>query len=201
MNNIFKNSIILSLTEIFLIGLAVFRLKIVAVKIGPEGLGIYGLLNSFFAILMVISASWMSSVIVKYVSEYQSRKDYISMNNIINISILTSSVLRLILIFFSIVYKEYLIKIFFNSEMDLFYYSIFSISCLGFSLKMVFSSLLQGLIDVITTVKYRIITSVLEIFITIILVIKFQIAGFILSFFVSSLIHVWYLISFLKYTN
>ena len=116
MKDIVRNSFLLTLTEFALIILAIFRNKVVAITIGPEGLGIYGLLNSYFAILMVASATWMCSIVVKYIAEYKYCDDFDSVNNVINITLIVSFVISVILIFFSLLFRDYIIGVFFNGK-------------------------------------------------------------------------------------
>jgi PST family polysaccharide transporter len=49
--------------------------KVIAVKLGPEGLGIIGQLNSFVLIIMTLSTGAITNGVVKFIAEYNNDKE------------------------------------------------------------------------------------------------------------------------------
>lgn len=169
-----------------------------AVIIGPEGLGVYGLLNSFFTVLMVLGSAWMGSIVTKFVAEYFSKKEYSNVNEVINISLYGSVMFTTILLIISIVFRNYILHIFLANKINALYYIIFSFSCIGFSIRTIYTSILQGMMDIPKVVKYRVVTTLIEIAITLVMVYYFKVLGFIVSFVLSSVAHIVYVILFLN---
>lgn len=52
-----------------------FMAKLIAVKLGPEGLGLIGQLNSFVLIVMTLSTGAITNGVVKYIAQYQGDKE------------------------------------------------------------------------------------------------------------------------------
>jgi PST family polysaccharide transporter len=52
-----------------------FMAKVIAVKLGPEGLGIIGQLNSFVLIIMTLSTGAITNGVVKFIAEYNNDKE------------------------------------------------------------------------------------------------------------------------------
>ena len=86
MKNLVKTTAAIGLTEVLLMFVALARNKYLAVTIGPEGFGIYGLLSSFFMMIAVFAGTWMATGTIKYTSEYQAKGDKESLNSVFSFS-------------------------------------------------------------------------------------------------------------------
>lgn len=71
-NQFIKVSIFSSLSALVKIGTAFIISKIIAVSLGPKGLGLIGQLSSFVSVMLVFAGGTINNGVVKYVAEYNS---------------------------------------------------------------------------------------------------------------------------------
>jgi PST family polysaccharide transporter len=186
MRTLVKTTFIITITEVLLMLVAVIRNKYLAMSIGAEGFGIYGLLLSFFDFAAVFSGMWLATGATKYAAEYNKQNDLQSVRNICSFSIgLTAMISGAMAILF-IVAQGPVRKVFLSKEVLLTHFLLFSLAFIGMSLRPVFVALLQGLMKVRSVVFARIAISLVEIGLVVALVYVFELTGFFLSIFISS---------------
>lgn len=188
MRQLIKTTTAISGTEIALMAVAIIRNKYLAVSIGPEGFGIYGLLQSFFSLASIFSGTFLARGVTKYTSEYNKKHDNITVQKIASLSITLTAVLSLAITFVLILVQKPISEVFLSQEVLSIYFILFSVSFLGTSLRQIFIALLQGLKQVKSVVIFRIIVSLADIIFVIILVYFFDIAGFFVSIMATSFI-------------
>ncbi|MCK4395681.1 MAG: oligosaccharide flippase family protein [Candidatus Marinimicrobia bacterium] len=188
MKDLIKTTTAISGTEIALMVVAIIRNKYLAVNIGPEGFGIYGLIQSFFSLASIFSGAWLAGGVTKFTSEYNKKNDNIAVQKIASLSIVLTAVLSLVITFAFIVAQKPMRKIFLSEEVLSIYFILFAASFLGTSLRPVFIALLQGLKQVKSVVAFRIIVSLADVIFVIILVYFFDLIGFFFSILATSLV-------------
>jgi len=117
--------------------------KIIAVKLGPQGLGILGQLSSFVTIAMTLAVGGISSGVVKYIAEYHESKE--RQNAIIKAAIIItlscSLIVGLLISFFS----KYWSNLLFGKSVDYsFILIIFGFTIIFYAVFTLFSSVLNG---------------------------------------------------------
>jgi O-antigen/teichoic acid export membrane protein len=190
LKQLIKTSSYIGATEIILIIVAVIKNKYLAVTLGPEGLGIYGLLHSFFSLFSVFSGMWLASGATKYISEYFNKHDIRKVNAIFFFSIFTTLILSVILSISFILLKVLITDTFLSDEVLPIYFMLYSVAFIALSMRPVLLALLQGLYKVKSVVFARLSSSVIEVAIIIIFVYFFNITGFFLSLLISSFVSI-----------
>jgi len=188
MKDLIKTTTAISGTEIALMVVAIIRNKYLAVSIGPQGFGIYGLIQSFFSLASIFSGAWLAAGATKFTSEYNNKNDDITVQKIASLSIGLTAVLSLVITFAFIIAQKPIRKIFLSKEVLSIYFILFAASFLGASLRPVFIALLQGLKQVKSVVVFRIIISLIDIIFVIVLVYFFDLIGFFISIFATSVV-------------
>jgi len=101
---LFKTTVIIGLSQVFIILMQIIRAKIIAVYLGPEGTSILGNTISFMNLLESIFAMGVSISLLRYASESIQREDFSSVNRYYSSSlifnILSSTFGIIICIFF-----------------------------------------------------------------------------------------------------
>ncbi len=160
---------------------AFFTAKIIAIHLGPEGLGLLGQLSSFISIALVLSTGAITNGVVKYLAEYKN--DLIKQKKVIktavNITLFFSTLISILVILFSSFWSNILFKTNakeYNSIIIIFGFTLFFYA--SFSL---FTAILNGLKEF---KKYNFIgiwSSLIGLFFSIILVIYANLYGALLA--------------------
>lgn len=185
MKSLIKATFAISTTEVVLMAVALLKNKYLAVTIGPEGFGIYGLLNSFFSFISVFSGGWLAAGIVKYISEYSDNKNRLSF--IYSFSVILTSLLSITIIIVFLIFHKFIISVFLSKDVSELYFVLFSVSFLGNSLHPVYANVLQGLSKIKSIVSARLILSIFDIIFTLLLVYLFHLTGFFISIIITSI--------------
>ena len=187
MKDILKNTAYISGTEISLVAVAFIRNKFLALKIGPEGFGIFGLLNTFFSVVSIFTGVWLAQGITKYISEFKQKNDELSVRQIITFSLFISAILSIFIILILLAANKIFIQHFLSKEVVFSYYFFFSASLLGTSLRPLFVAIFQGLKNVRNVVIFRVLVSITDVVFVFLLVIIYGLTGFFASIFVNSI--------------
>ena len=73
--NLFKTSIYSGISQATSVAVGLISVKIVASKIGPEGIALQGQFINSTAILSIISGASIGAGVIKYLAEYKENKD------------------------------------------------------------------------------------------------------------------------------
>jgi PST family polysaccharide transporter len=188
MNGLIKNTAYISMTELSLVVVAFARNKFLAVKIGPEGFGIYGLLQSFFTIISIFSGVWLSQGVTKYISEYNQKNNTLAVKKIATFAILITTVLSLSIATIFLIARRTITDLFLSEDILSIYFIFFTISFLGNSLRPTFIAIFQGLKKIKSVIIFRFVLSITDIFFVIVLVSFFDLIGFFASIFLNSIV-------------
>ncbi len=193
MNNLLKTTAAISTTEIALMAVALIRNKYLAVNIGPEGFGIYGILNSFFSMIAVFAGIWMATGTMKYVSEYDARGERRAVNTVFTFSVLLAGSIAFVLTLILICKRRWFIAHFLSDDVREIYYLIFAVSFIAMNLRPILLSVLQGQKKIREVVICRWGIALIDIIFVIILVYFWGLAGFFVSILVNSILAVGFL--------
>lgn len=187
MKKLVETTAAIGVTEVILVAVAIVRNKYIAVTIGPEGFGIYSLLNSFFQMVGVFAGTWMAAGTTKYISEYYNSEKAEETNQTFTFSVATTFGLGIILTTLLIVGQPQLRERFLSPEIAKSYYLLFAAGFVWMNLRPVFLSVLQGLMQVKEVVQARILISVVDLLLILVLVYLFQLLGFFVSLLLSAI--------------
>lgn len=187
MKNLIKTTAAIGSTEILLMVVALARNKYLAVTIGPEGFGIYGILNSFFMMIAVFAGTWMATGTIKYTSEYQAKADKKNLDSIFSFSTIIAAGIGIFLTIVLIIWRKWFISTFLSNEIKEIYYLIFCAAFFAICLRPIFLGVLQGLRRVREVVISRWSIAILNLIFTIILVWIWGLTGFFLSLLVNAI--------------
>lgn len=187
MKDIIKNSALVGSTEFSLIIIAIIRNKYLALSIGPEGFGIYGLLNSFFSLAAVFGGSWLATGATKYMAEFNNENKNDSVSKVFNFVYILTFTLSTAVALISLIFYSLIEKYFLSPKILFLYYILFAASFIGTNLKSNITSLLQGLLEIKKIVYLRIVTSFIEFLSILILVYLFDLSGFFISILISAI--------------
>ena len=187
MKDLVKTTAAIGSSEVLLMGVALARNKYLAVTIGPEGFGIYGLINSFFLMIAVFAGTWMATGTIKYTSEYRAKGDKENLNKIFSFSTIIVAGIAIFLTIILILWRKWIINTFLSNEVNEIYYLIFCAAFIGISIRPVLFGVLQGLKRVREVIISRWSIAVLNLIFIIILIWLWGLTGFFLSLLVSAI--------------
>lgn len=173
-------------TEILLMGVALARNKYLAVTIGPEGFGIYGLLNSFFMMMAAFAGTWMATGTTKYVAESHAAGDQESANKVFTFSLATTAGIALLLTAVLVLGREWFLARFLSRDVKESYYLIFCLAFVALNLRPVLLAVLQGMRRVREVVISRWSIAGLDLVLVVVLVLLFGLTGFFVSLLLSA---------------
>lgn len=187
MKNLYKTTAVISLTEVLLMFVALARNKYLALTIGPEGFGIYGLLSAFFMMIAVFASTWMATGTIKYTSEYQAKGDKESLNSVFSFSTIIATVIGVFLTIILILWRKWFIITFLSNDINEIYYLIFCAAFIAICLRPIFLGILQGLKRIKEVVITRWSIAIFNLLFTIILVWFWDLTGFFISLLVNAI--------------
>jgi len=186
MKTLLKTTAAIGTTEVLLMGVALARNKYLAVTIGPEGFGIYGLLSSFFMMMAVFAGTWMATGTTKYVAEYHAAGDHEAANKVFTFSVVTTVGIALLLTAILIVGRKWFLVQFLSGCIKENYYLIFCFAFVAMNLRPVLLAVLQGMRRVREVVISRWSIAGLDLILVVILVLLFGLTGFFVSLLLSA---------------
>jgi len=186
MRDLIKTTAAIGTTEVLLMGVALARNKYLAVTIGPEGFGIYGLLNSFFMMIAVFAGTWMATGTTKYVAEYHTTGYQEDANKVFTFSVSTTAGIALLLTAILVVGRKWFLAQFLSRDVKESYYLIFSAAFVVMNLRPILLAVLQGMRRVREVVISRWSIAGLDLILVVVLVLIFGLTGFFVSLLLSA---------------
>ena len=105
LKKILESTIIMGTSSMFVLVLNLVRVKILAVLLGPSGVGALSVLNHFHTVALTITALGLGTGIVKYVSSFKSENDEAAVQKVLSnsfqIVLLLSLAVMVVAIFIS----------------------------------------------------------------------------------------------------
>ncbi len=141
--NLIKTSFYTSLSTsvTFITGFVVT--KVVAVRIGPQGMAYYGQYQNTISILTMLGTAAISTGIIKYLSEYKD--DPIKRQKVINTSVVLVISCSFIISLFTMIGSSYLSRAAFKTTDFWIVYFLFGLFTTTVSLNAIFLAMLNGL--------------------------------------------------------
>lgn len=155
--------------------------KIISIYLGPDGLGILGQLNSFVAIIMVLSTGAVTNGVIKYLSEFNENKA--AKMKIIKAAVLITGFCSVIISLVVILFSHFWSKILFkeNAEQYNLIIVIFGFTVFFYASFALFTAILNGLKYFKEFNYIGIITSLVGLFFSVLLIINWGVFGALLA--------------------
>jgi enterobacterial common antigen flippase len=186
MKRLIKTTLAIGVSEVLLLSVGLVRNKYLAISIGPEGFGIFSLLNSFFLLMSAFAGTWLGTGTTKFIAQYISTNDDDNKNRIFQYSVIIASLLSLFITVQLILNKNICIEHFLNNDINVNYFYIFIAGFIWTNLRQVFLAALQGALATQYVVKSRIYIAVFDITSVVLLVAVFNLAGYFISICLTS---------------
>ncbi len=170
--------------------------KVVAVKIGPEGMTYLGQFQNTTAILTMLSTGAIATGVIKYLAEYKN--DSLKKEKIINTAVVIVFCSSLILSLFVMSASGYLSRVAFKKADFWIVYFSFGLLLMAISFNIIFLAILNGLKQIKKFTIINICTSVTGIVFTVIFAYLFGILGVLFSSMSTAVIVFFINIFFLK---
>jgi O-antigen/teichoic acid export membrane protein len=144
-SELFKVSLFTGLATLVRMVTAYFLAKVIAVYLGPSGLGIIGQLSSFLAILAIISTGAMNNGIVKNLASI-GNSDLFNQQKVIKVALVITFLFTTLTSFALLLFAPLLADLVFGSNSDLnWVFWVLSFVLIFQSLFSLFSSILNGI--------------------------------------------------------
>ncbi len=177
--NLIKTSFYTSISTAinFLSGFIV--VKVVAVKIGPEGIALVGQFQNTTAILTMLATAAITAGVVKYLAEFKD--DPVKSRQIINTAFLIVFFSSLIISLFVMSTSGYLSEAAFKSKDFWIVYFLFGLFTMAISFNGLFSAILNGLKEIRKFTIINICSSLIGVFITVFAAYVFGLEGVLIA--------------------
>ena len=153
--------------------------KVVAVKIGPEGIALVGQFQNTTAILTMVATAAITSGVVKYLAEYKD--DLFKSRQIINTAFLIVFFSSLIISVFVMSASGYLSAAAFKSKDFWVVYFLFGLFTMAISFNSLFSAILNGLKEIRKFTLINICSSLIGVAITVFSAYVFGLEGVLIA--------------------
>lgn len=188
MRKFLKSSFIIGSSQLLVNLVQILRMKYLAVSIGPQGMGIFGLLSSFFMFLGGFYQAWINSTIIKFTASAASRNNQhqhiFIITLLLDICFITSVLGILPILIFPYFFRD----IFLSSQVLIIFILLYAISFLFNNLYSQLYSYLQGLQRFGDIGKSRIIISIIELLLVVLFTYFFGLYGFFVSLALSAIV-------------
>jgi O-antigen/teichoic acid export membrane protein len=153
--------------------------KVVAVKIGPEGIALVGQFQNTTAILTMLATAAINSGVIKYLAEFKD--DPGKSRQIINTAFLIVFISSLIISLFVMGASGYLSEAAFKSRQFWIVYFLFGLFTMAISFNSLFLAILNGLKQIKKFTIINICSSLIGVAVTVIAAYKFGLEGVLLA--------------------
>jgi len=157
------------------------RMKYLAVNIGPEGLGVYGLLSSFFSFLGAFLQVWIGSTVVKFVADSTSTGEDEKADLVISFSLLICLLLSIIGLIPIFIFPDFVKTYFLNNTIHIEYILFFGFSFLFTGVITQLNSYLLGKQKFKILSVSRLLLSIVDLLLVLVFVYYFGLNGFFIS--------------------
>ena len=177
--NLIKTSLYTSISTAinFISGFIV--VKVVAVKIGPEGIALVGQFQNTTSILTMLATAAITAGVVKYLAEFKGNKEKIQ--QVINTAFLIVFFSSLVISIFVMSTSGYLSEAAFKTKDFWIVYFLFGLFIMAISFNGLFSAILNGLKEIRKLTIINICSSLIGVSITVIAAYNFGLTGVLLA--------------------
>lgn len=177
--NLIKTSFYTSISTAITFISGFIVVKVVAVKVGPQGIALVGQFQNTTSILTMLATAAITTGVIKYLAEYKD--DPLKRKQIINTSFLIVFFSSLIISIFVMSTSAYLSDAAFKSDDFWIVYFLFGMFILLISFNSVFSAVLNGLKEIKKFTIINICSSLIGVSVTVLAAYAFGLEGVLLA--------------------
>jgi PST family polysaccharide transporter len=153
--------------------------KVVAVKIGPQGIALVGQFQNTAAILTLLATAAISTGVIKYLAEHKDDPE--KRKRIINTAFLIVFFSSMVISVFGMTTSAYLSEAVFKTKNFWFVYFLFGLFTMVISFNVMFSAILNGLKEIRIFTIVNILSSLTGVILTVLFAYTWGIEGVLLS--------------------
>ncbi|MEO9021702.1 MAG: O-antigen translocase [Ginsengibacter sp.] len=184
--NLIKTSFYTSISTAITFISGFIVVKVVAVKIGPEGIAFVGQFQNTTAILTMLATAAITAGVVKYLAEFKG--DPVKSRQIINTAFLIVFFSSLIISIFVMGTSGYLSEAAFKTKNFWIVYFLFGLFTMTISFNIIFSAILNGLQEIRKYTIVNICSSLIGVTITVVFAYTFGLTGVLIASTATSII-------------
>ena len=198
LKKIFESTLIMGVSSVIVLALELIRVKIMAVMLGPNGIGALSVLNHFHTVTIAIIGLGLQTGIVKYTSSFNSEGDTLGIKKVVVNSFQLVFYFSLIVFVVTIVFSSNLSQWLLDDPGKKQYVIIYSLSFPFAVFPLVAGSFLQGLKKIKSIAKIKVFRSIISLLFIVPFVYFYKLEGAIFSAIVISVVHSGVLLYYLR---
>jgi antigen flippase len=181
LKKIFESTLIMGTSSVLVLMLDLVRVKILAVFLGPSGVGILSILNHFHTVAVTFIGLGLGTGIVKYVSSFTHKGDETAVQRVLSNSFQITFILSFIVLAVSVFIRPQLSNWMLSDTRYSFFIILYAISFPLAVFPLITNSFLQGLKRIKSLAKINVLRGSISILFIIPLVYFFRLRGAVLS--------------------
>ncbi len=186
--NILRSFSILGSLQLFNIFINILRSKIIAVFLGPSGIGVFGLISSSLGVVSGVSNFGLSISAVRNVTEANSTGDPLYLRNTLYIIKKVAWTTGMIGLFMTVIFSRKLSEIAFGSPIYKEWFVFLSISILINQINVSYIAFFQGIRNLGIIAKANFLSSIISFFLTVPLYYFFGLKSICVSIIITSFV-------------
>ncbi|MGB2763666.1 MAG: O-antigen translocase [Candidatus Aminicenantaceae bacterium] len=189
LKKILESTIIMGTSSVLVLALNLVRVKILAVLLGPSGVGVLSVLNNLHVVAATFIGLGLGTGIIKYVSSFNSKKNEVGVQKVLTNSFQITLLLSLVVMVPAILISSHLSNWILSDPKYSLFIIIYAISLPLAVYPTATNSFLQGLKRIKALAKINFLRSSISLLFIIPLVYFFRIKGAVISVLVITGIH------------
>jgi len=189
LKKIFESTLIMGTSSVMVLLLDLVRVKILAVFLGPSGVGILSVLNHFHTVAVTGIGLGLGTGIVKYVSSFQHTGDEPSIQRVLSNSFSITFIVSLIAFVVSLFLSPHLSRWMLSDTRYSLFIVLYAISFPLAVFPIITNSFLQGLKRITSLAKINVFRSFISLLFIIPLVYFLRLKGAVLSVLIITAVH------------
>jgi antigen flippase len=189
LKKIFESTLIMGTSSVLVLLLDLVRVKILAVLLGPSGVGILSVLNHFHTVAVTCIGLGLGTGIVKYVSSFHHRGDESSVQRVLSNSFQITFLVSFMVLGISVFVGRQLSNWMLADTRYFLFIVIYAVSFPLAVFPLTTNSFLQGLKRITSLAKINVLRSSISLLFIVPLVYFFRLKGAVLSVIVITAVH------------
>jgi len=189
LKKIFESTLIMGTSSVLVLMLDLVRVKILAVFLGPSGVGILSVLNHFHTVAVTCIGLGLGTGIVKYVSSFKYTGDELSVQRVLSNAFSITFLTSLIAFAVSLLLSQRLSNWMLSDTRYSFFIVLYAVSFPIAVFPIITNSFLQGLKRIASLAKINVFRSSISLLFIIPLVYFLRLKGAVLSVFIITAVH------------
>jgi PST family polysaccharide transporter len=189
LKKIFESTFIMAVSSILVMALDLVRVKMMAVYLGPLGVGTLSLLNHFHSVALSVIGLGLGTGIVKYVAVYSQENNIEALETVLSNAFRIVFLLAVFSAIFFTIFSSYLAELILQASNYNIFIIIYAFSLPIAVYPMIAGSYLQGLKRVKFLALINVLRSLITLFFILPMLFFFRLRGAVFSVIVATIVH------------